>query len=364
VLKKSVAQYWLRIQRSLFPGFGEELGSKTDKHFEVMAVLDMIEIERFLPYEGRGRGRPRSDRSALLRSFVAKAVLNLPTTESLIDRLRVDQVLRRICGWESINKVPSSGTFSNAFAEFAETKITDRAHEFLIKSHYANQIVGHACRDSTAILGREKPLQKTKKPREKKKRGRRRKDAPALLVEPTRIEKQLSMTLMQMIKDLPTQADVGTKKNSKGYAETWRGFKLHVDVDDNGVPLSCILTSASTHDSQVAIPLELKTQQRVVSLYTLMDAAYNSKLIEDFVASIGKVAIIDPKAKCNGDYVPLDPAKKQRYKARTVVERFNSDVKDNYGANHVRVRGGAKVFSHLMFGTLAVAAMRIIELVN
>ena len=36
--------------------------------------------------------------------------------------------------------------------------------------------------------------------------------------------------------DLPTACDVGTKKNSKGYKETWVGYKLHIDVADGQIP--------------------------------------------------------------------------------------------------------------------------------
>jgi hypothetical protein len=33
-----------------------------------------------------------------------------------------------------------------------------------------------------------------------------------------------------MLADLPTACDVGAKKNSKGFKETWVGYKLHIDV--------------------------------------------------------------------------------------------------------------------------------------
>ena len=48
---------------------GEELTSPLK---QVATVLEMIEIERFLP-DGRGVGRPAKDRVALARAFVAKA---------------------------------------------------------------------------------------------------------------------------------------------------------------------------------------------------------------------------------------------------------------------------------------------------
>jgi len=63
------------------------------------------------------------------------------------------------------------------------------------------------------------------------------------------------MTLEEMLDDLPKACNVGTKKNSKGYKETWIGYKLHIDAADGQIPISCILTSASLHDSQAAIPL-------------------------------------------------------------------------------------------------------------
>ena len=61
---------------------------------------------------------------------------------------------------------------------------------------------------------------------------------------------------------MPTACDVGSKKNSKGYKETWIGYKLHLDVACGQIPVSCVLTSASVHDSQVAIPLMTMTPAR------------------------------------------------------------------------------------------------------
>jgi len=63
------------------------------------------------------------------------------------------------------------------------------------------------------------------------------------------------MPLPDMLDDLPKACDVGTKKNSKGFKTSWIGYKLHIDSADGGTPISCVLTSASTHDSQVSIPL-------------------------------------------------------------------------------------------------------------
>ena len=85
----------------------------------------------------------------------------------------------------------------------------------------------------------------------------------------------------------PKACDHGSKRNSKGYTENWVGYKLHLDVADGQIPIGAILTSASVHDSQVAIPLSALTRERVTNLYDLMDAAYDSQIIRDHSRSLG-----------------------------------------------------------------------------
>ena len=83
------------------------------------------------------------------------------------------------------------------------------------------------------------------------------------------------MSLPQMLADLPRACDVGTKRNAKGHATSWIGYKLHIDTAYGGVPVSCIMTSASVHDPQVAIPLETLMAGRVESLYDLMCISFD-----------------------------------------------------------------------------------------
>jgi hypothetical protein len=58
------------------------------------------------------------------------------------------------------------------------------------------------------------------------------------------------------------------------------------------------------------------------------------------------------------------PHEAERYKARTGVERSNSDLKDHHGARHVQVRGAVKVYAHLMYGILVIAANQLLRLLN
>jgi hypothetical protein len=53
----------------------------------------------------------------------------------------------------------------------------------------------------------------------------------------------------------------------------WKGYKLHLDVTDWGLPVTAVVTGASVHDSQVALPMEKVTERRVQHLYSVMDSA-------------------------------------------------------------------------------------------
>ena len=43
-LVKAISQYWLRIQRGLFPWLEEELGELTKKEQELVTTLELIRI--------------------------------------------------------------------------------------------------------------------------------------------------------------------------------------------------------------------------------------------------------------------------------------------------------------------------------
>ena len=114
-------------------------------------------------------------------------------------------------------------------------------------------MAGHVSRDSTAIAGRESPAPKPTPAAKRKRRPGRPRKGEQRPTEPRRLERQASMTLEEMLEDLPKVCDIGVKRNAKGYQESWTGYKLHIDAIDGGIPVSCLLTSASVHDSQAAI---------------------------------------------------------------------------------------------------------------
>jgi IS5 family transposase len=182
------------------------------------------------------------------------------------------------------------------------------------------------------------------------------------------------MTLEQMLAALPQQCAIGVKTSSKGHEQYWRGYKLHLDVADGQIPISAVLTSANVHDARVAIPLMTMTSNRVDYLYDLMDSAYDANAILEHCRAQGRVPVVAfhprratkrpskvPKARPPKLVPEVDWAKRDRYAERTMVERGNARLKDEFGGRHIRVRGGAKVMAHLMFGLIALTADQLLR---
>lgn len=375
---EKLSQIWFEVQQVLFPFIEQQIEEPlTEKMKQLISILELVRIEEMVKVPEYWHGQSPQNRKQIARAFIAKAVYNMNTTRELIDRLKNSPALRRICGWEKAADVPHESSFSRAFKEFTQSGLTSITHENLIKKHMGNKVVGHISRDSTSIDAREKPVRKkVEKAKPKKKRGRPPK-GEIRIKEPTRLERQQAMKLEEMLEDLPKDCDVGTKMNSKGYKKSWTGYKLHIDAADGHIPISCVLTSASVHDSQVALPLAEYTNRQVFSLYDLMDSAYDSPIIKKHSRSLEHVPIIDINPRRNKmrkqelkaeakrfDFCNFKNPADTRYNERSNVERVNGRLKDEFGGKAIRVRGHAKVMTHLMFGVLVLTADQLIRFVT
>jgi len=377
----SLSKMWLKIlnfNTTLFPALQEELGVLSSKEEKLIRILDFAEIETFVS-EVKITNPPKY-RKEIARAFIAKAVYNLQTTRDLIDRLRVDRVLRVICGWRYARSIPSEATFSRAYAQLAHSRIADKTHQAFIEAYLSDTLFFYNSTDSTAIDVREKPIKKEKVPKVKKKRGRKRKDdpTPTIVAEDSSLCKKQSVmeTTAKMLEDISTSTDIGRKINAKGNGYAWIGGKLHLGVVDGDIPITAIYTCASVHDSQVAIPVINETSKRVDYLYDLCDKGYDSQVIEAFSKTREHIPIIDVNPRnCEATKIALEGERilekmgfhthmSNHYDHRSSVERVNSYLKDSFGCKHIYVKGATKVASHLMFGVLALCIHQSIKLLT
>jgi hypothetical protein len=417
MLHDKIAGIWARVQQSLLPHLESTVSEPlTERLYDLIVLLEFLRVEEVLRrVDQHGSvGAPPADRAPLLRAFLAKSVLKIPTNTGLYDRLRVDGALRRLCGWEAPpppprapqvgrsqtgavvratrrgkrrhakHGVPSEATFSRAFAEFADAHVLDLVHAQRAQEYMGDDVWEHGAYDGTAISAFERPAPKPPKPKAAPKpRGRRKKGDPRPVPPPpppTRVQQQRQQTdLAKILAELPTACDKGGKKNSKGDTEWWNGYKMHLVTVEGDIPVAAITTSASMHDSGAAIPLmRLAAQRGVRILYDLMDAAYDAEEIRAESAELGHVPIIDANirsatlkaererlaglefSRLDVERALVDPDRRRRFKARTAAERVNSRLKEDPGVRLVRLRGHAKVHALLMTGVLVVFAKALL----
>jgi len=353
-------QILLGISFDIQKGFEEYL---TEDQRTFLSILRVVEAHMNAPQQTGSRfGRPAYDLQSFLRAFLAKSFFRLLSMDDLRKRLHSDPNLRRICGFTS---VPSLATFSRRMDMLSQSSVMEDSLEALVQECYAERLVGDLSRDSTAIAARGTPCNKKsdvalpKKTKYRRGRPRKGEERPpkALPV----IAQQTTMSLEEALNTLDTRCSWGCKKNSQGNITYWKGYKVHLDVTDCGIPVSVVVTGAGVHDSQVAIPLERMTETRVTHLYSLMDAAYDSEVIDSFIRQRGRVAIIDHNKRRKDTRPGFDPATQRRYAIRTTVERTNSHLKDWLLSSPYFVRGIKKVTFQVMCGVVSLAAIKILQ---
>lgn len=329
------AQILLGLAYELQDSFEEYLN--TD-HRAFLAMLRVVE-EYLPPLEntGSGVGRPAYENAPFFR---------IASIEALRNRLLTDPNLRRICGFPA---VPSLATFSRRFAVFAARPMATRTLNGMVTKYHEGRIIGHISRDAAIPAGY------------KRKRGRPRKGEVRPAKQPGRLERQLKMKPGKALKELDAQCAWGCKKNSQGNVSFWKGFKLHLDVTDLGIPVTAVVTGANVHDSQVAIPMEKLTERKVTFLYSVMDSAYDAAPIATYITGKGRMPLIDPNKRRGSKHRSFTPAQKERFKIRTTVERTNAHLKDWLVPAQILVRGAAKVSFQLLCGVLCLAALKILQ---
>jgi len=314
----------------------------TAEHRGFMALLCAIE-EHLPPLNIKHSrfGRPRHDDLPILRAYLAKHCYQIEKNNLLRQRLLSDSSLRRICGF---TKVPSEATFSRRLAQFAQKCLPAAALAKLVSEYHNGLLVRVVARDSTTIAGREKARNKKKDVRVKKhKRGRPRKDEVREPKEQRRVERQLKQSPGKSLLELDKECGWGCKTNSQG------------------IPISACVTGANVHDSQVAIPLEKMTERRVTHLYSMADSAYDFPEHRLYISAKGRAGVIDPNNRRSSVKRELSTLERQQFKARTVVERANSHLKDHLLPSALYVKGHRKVSFVLMMGVLCLAALKIIQ---
>jgi hypothetical protein len=349
-------------QQEIFPELKQHFGYLTNKHEKLLQMLDLIDINAIYPnyiWEAKC-GRPPEHRHRFVVAFLAKSLWNIAQTNTLIEYLKVDRVLRSICGFDERNfLLPSESTFSRAFADISKSQVGEKLLQYMIKTHCSETLHEHVSIDGSAIVVAEK-ASPAKKIFVKTKSGKKKRVVENKNKNSAKI--QLTQDTATIINNLSTVCDYGTKKDSKGYKYTWKGYKLHVAVNDYNIPVVAIVTSASVNDTLVAITLIRNVEDRIDNLYYLMDAGYDATAIRAEITNHGKVGLIDFNQRGNKeDDRVFMPHEKERYGNRAFSESLFSHLKMHHLPSYILYRGIEKVKTVLNFALAVIASLQIIK---
>ena len=379
----SLSKMWLKVmnlEQSLFPRLEESMGRLSSKEEKLIKILDFAQVEKFV--SSFHITNPPKDREEMARAFVAKQVYNLQTTRDLIERLKIDRTLRVICGWRYYNEIPSESKFSRVFKEFSQQRIATKAHDLFIENYLSETLFFYHSIDATAVELREKAVKQEKEIKPKRRQGRPRKGEELPAKKPSILKQQEKMSnAEEMLSLIKTECNTSIKQNSKGNRHRWTGGKLHLSVVDGDIPITALYSSATVHDSSLALPLIKESSQKVIYLYDLADAAYDNSIVKDYSKRHNHRPIIDVNPKNSKKLkakIALDKSEKKilsalnlynnsddmHYNQRSSVERVNAYLKDSYGCSKIYYQGAQKVASVFAFAVLSVCITQSLKLVT
>ncbi len=382
-LSTNLSKMWtkiLNLENCLFLEIKEQLGTLSTKEEKLIKILDFAQIEKNVTVVTI-TNIPK-DREEIARAMIAKSVYNMQTTIDLIDRLHSDRVLRVLCGWRYKIDIPSEAKFSRVFKELSDLQIAQKTHKKFVNEYLSDTVFMYNATDAAMIPLREKPVKIEKEEKPKNKVGRPKKGEKREPVKPKILELQKEMkTTKKMLSLVSTVCGVGVKQNSKGNREITIGGKLHISAVDGDIPIAAFYSGANVHDSSVALPLINETGKRVMYLRDLLDAGYDSDIIREYSEKLNHKPIIDinPKnskelkqkiqlikdEKVKFEFLNLPKSSDEHhYNQRSMVERVNKYLKDDFGCNTIYYQGATKVASVLSFGILSVCIHQSLKLIT
>ena len=124
-----------------------------------------------------------------------------------------------------------------------------------------------------------------------------------------------------------------------------------------------------------------ETSKRVNYLYDLQDAGYDADIIREFSTQLGHRPIIDINPKNSKELKAkielMEHESKtfkylnqhlncdeKHYNQRSMVERINKLLKDDFGCNKIYYQGSTKVASVLAFGILSICINQSLKLLT
>ena len=299
---------------------------------QLQSVFEALEDEPLLQAlrGGLRRGPKGHPVEVLWHCLVARYVLGLESTASLIRTLQNNPFIAEACGISSPDLIPHEATFSRFFARLSKYRMASKLKDV------SRQLV-RRCYDELPGFGQRVALD--------------------------------SSTLRGWVnggkpKHSDGEAGWSVKKGTQGKTEFTLGWKLHLAVDaEYELPISANISAGNAHDASRVSNLLSEARYTTGNFhpkYIMADKGYSgAKLYATVKKRYRTQPIIDPNVR-HKRFAEMTaemrqtPGWKALYRQRVSVERAFSRLKGQRSLNHIRVRGLRKVTVHCYLSLIAL----------
>jgi len=293
--------------------------------FKVIPEEDLLKALKAY-YAGR---RGYTDK-VLWRTYVAMAVLNLPSFAALIRALENNPYLAQACGITSRDKIPSKFAYSRFLR-----KLQTRGNVARVKNIMRN--LTRRCYETFPNFGKSVAI-----------------DATDLKAWSSGCKKHKS------------DPDAGwvIKSDTNGKRKFVWGYKMHLMVDTtHEIPITMNITKGNVADIRQATPL--LSQARYIGIrffpdYVICDAAYTGEKLRKVIRRQWKGIPIIKAPKFHKRRLPDETPEWQAiFNRRTAVERVFGRMKNHRRLNNITVRRRRKVTVHSLIPIIVTQAVAL-----
>jgi transposase len=302
---------------------------------QLHAIFDTIPDKELIADLTARTGRPGYTVKVLWKTYVAMAVLGLPSFASLIRTLQNNPYIAIACGITSPEGIPTKFAYSRFMRKLSQPK-------YVVMVKNIMRSLTRSLYDILPDFGKSVAI-----------------DSTDLKAWSNGAKKPRS----------DPDASWAVKVDTSGKLKYYFGYKLHLLADtEYELPIVAKVTTASTSDVRVATPLLSQarfTNSKFHPEYVICDAGYCSRKLRQ---AIKRQYRAEPIIKVNPAHKKAVFVETEEWKGiynrRSSIERLNSRLKGYRRLNNITVRHIRKVIVHCFISLIVIQAQALYSTMN
>jgi transposase len=304
---------------------------------QLHAIFDTLPDKELIADLTARTGRPGYTVKILWGTYVAMAVLGLPSFASLIRTLQNNPYVAIACGITSPEGIPTKFAYSRFMR-----KLSQRKYVVMVKNIMRS--LTRSLYDALPDFGK------------------------SVCIDSTDLK-----AWSQGARKPPSDPDASwaVKLDTSGKTKYYFGYKLHLLADtEHELPIAGKVTTASVHDIHAVTPLLSEarfTNSKFHPEYVICDAGYSSQKLRRTIKRQYRtqpIIKVNPSHKKAKALLPETEEFREIYNRRSSIERIFGRLKGYRRLNNITVRRIRKVTIHCYISLIVVQAQALHSSMN